>query len=115
MDAPEIAEALRKYRFGLTVEKTTQAEISGVLKHLEIEHEREWRLGPKDIADFKVGNIAMEVKLKGGKMALYRQIERYAQYEEVHCLILITLIAMGFPSEVAGKKVYVVNLARAWL
>ena len=91
-------------------------EIEAALIEAGIPTAREVRLSDEDIIDFVVDEtIGIEVKIKGSKMAIYRQMERYAQHASLSALILITNVPTGFPEEINGKPVYVVNLAKAWL
>lgn len=113
--APEIMAILKRYRLPLSDEKRLQEEIEEKLEEHGVEFVREHRLSAADIPDFMVGSLAIEVKIKGSKLSIYKQVERYAQHEEVKSLLLITNVATGFPPTVNGKPAYVFNLARAWL
>lgn len=111
----EIFNCLTRYRFSLSDEKRTQEQIETVLKSAAIPYLREHRLSDGDIVDFMCGDIAVEIKVQGSRMKIFRQIERYAANDSVSGLILVTNVATGFPREVNGKPVYVLNLAMAWL
>lgn len=102
-------------RFPLSDEKRLQTAIEEEFQRAGILYEREFRLSPKDVIDFIVGRVGIEVKIKGGKLAIFRQVERYAQHDGIDALILATNVAMGMPEEINGKPVHVVNLGRAWL
>lgn len=116
MTAAEIIILLRSIRFNLQDEKQTQAAIAqefdkaGMTTYL-----REHRFDEKNVVDFFVCNIAIEVKIKGSRREIFRQCERYCQFEEVQKLILITNRSMGFPEEINGKSCYLLNLGKAWL
>lgn len=111
-----IIRTLSSRRFSLTNEKKTQEEIEASLTAAGIRNAREVRLGDGDIIDFVIeGSIGAEVKIKGGKMDIFRQCQRYARHNALSALILVTNVPTGFPKEINGKPVYVVNLARAWL
>lgn len=115
---PKLAELKRFFglaRFPLNDEKNLQAAMQ---QHLEGDGRpfmREHVLGPGDVVDFMVDGIAVEVKIKGQRRAIYRQCKRYAAHEAVEGLLLITNVAMGFPEEMEGKPTAVLNLGRAWL
>lgn len=112
----DILRILTSRRFSLTNEKKTQEEIESALTEAGIRCVREVRLGDGDIIDFLIeDSIGAEVKIKGGKMQIFRQVERYAQRDSISSLILVTNVPTGFPEEINGKPVYVVNLAKAWL
>ncbi len=107
-------KAIKGKRLNLTNEKTTQAEIYELIKDMGFV--REFHLNDKDIPDFfhKIG-IVIEVKIKGSKMEIYRQCERYCQSDKVTGLILCTKKPMGFPKEINGKPCYFISLSAAWL
>lgn len=99
-----------------TSEVAVQEKISGILEAHGIAHKREVVLGPGDRPDFMIeGGIALEVKLKAGKRAIYRQCERYCEYDAVKGLILVSATAMGFPREIHGKPTWVASLGGGWL
>lgn len=111
-----IFSCLSVRRISLSSEKKTQEEIATAFDECGIPYEREFRLSDKDIVDFLVDSrIATEIKIKGSKMGIFRQMERYAEHDAVKELILVTNVPTGFPPEVNGKSVYVLNLAKAWL
>ncbi|TCU34075.1 hypothetical protein [Rhizobium azibense] len=115
-EVQDIIRLLQSRRFSLTNEKKLQAEIEVELTAFGIEHEREYRLGAGSIIDFLVkDSIGAEIKLKGSKLNIFRQVERYTGFDEIKRLILVTNVPMGMPPLVNGKPVYVVNLAKAWL
>lgn len=112
-----VVEIIARARVDLSDEKRTQRDIAEVFTAAQIPFEREVKLTKKDIVDFMVGDVAVEVKLKTGtsKMDIYRQLERYADSEKVKALVLVTNLAMGLPETIKGKPVYFVSLGRAWL
>lgn len=115
-EVQDIIRLLQSRRFPLSDEKKLQAEIEETLIGAGIEHKREYRLDASSIIDFMImRSIGAEVKIKGARSAIYRQVERYAGFDQIKRLILVTNVAMGMPPLVNGKPVYVVNLSRAWL
>lgn len=112
-----IISTLSATRFPLSPESRTQAAISDALTAAGINHEREVWLNKSDRIDFLIaGTIGAEVKVKSAsKMAIFRQLERYAKHRQLTALILVTNVPMGMPPEIDGMPVYVVNLAKAWL
>lgn len=111
----QILDALRPARFPLSGEKPLQAAIGAQLLTHGFDARREVTLAPGDIVDFMVDGIAIEVKIKGGKRNILRQCERYAAHPSVSALVLVTNVAMGFPTTLNGKPTAVLNLGRAWL
>lgn len=113
--AERIVVALRRHRFHLVDEKRLQAEIAAVLDGEALAHEREVKLASGSVIDFLVGDVGLEVKIKGGKKSIYRQCERYCGFDQVKTLVLATNRSMGVPPAIGGKPVYVVSLGKAWL
>lgn len=107
----DVVQKLRKYRFTLASEQALQQQIHQVLPQFQREH----RFDKKNRIDFFNTGIGIEVKIKGGRMAIYRQCERYCKFDSVTGLILITNVAMGFPKDINGKPCYVISLGERWL
>lgn len=99
----------------LNDEKLTQAALANVFAFAGIEFEREVRLSDADIVDFMVGGIAVEVKIKGAKAAIYRQLERYAQHDCVASILLVSSRSMHLPALINGKPALVASLSRGWM
>lgn len=113
--AGQIVELVHSHRLPLHNEKATQAKLEEVLRAHGFDFEREARLSAEDIPDFMVGSLAVEVKLKGGKRDIYRQLCRYAEHERVARILLVTNAAMMLPPDINGRATYIANLGRAWL
>ncbi|MDP1866984.1 MAG: hypothetical protein Q8L13_11675 [Bradyrhizobium sp.] len=112
----QIIDILTTRRWPLSDEKALQplietefaaAGIAGV--------RREVHLGPHDIVDFMIGGLAIEVKVKGQRRSIFRQLERYCSYAEVSEIILATNVPMSLPPEICGKPARVAALGRGWL
>jgi threonine synthase len=114
-----LAESLQLQPFSVAQEKQTQIEVERFLKQKGYRFEREIRLSEKDIPDFLVhterGGIIIEVKTRFARRAIYRQLERYAEHEKVHGLILLTGTSMKLPQEIKGKPSLVASLGAGWL
>lgn len=106
---------LCRFRFASSDEKIVQAQLEQHLKQAGFVFEREYRLDARNIPDFFMDGIAIELKLKGNAKSIYKQIERYSLFSKINALILVSNRSMGFPKEVNGKPIYVVNLGKAWL
>jgi hypothetical protein len=113
--AKELCEHLDKVRFSLDREKALQASMYGYLLPDFPTIEREVSLGDGDIIDFVVDNVGIEVKIKGAKRAIFRQLERYAAHDRIQALVFSTNVAMGMPQDVGGKPIFLHNLGKAWL
>jgi hypothetical protein len=119
---PRIIHLLITHRFPLADEKLLQAEIAGVLAAAQLSFRREVRLGPRDIVDFVVDDpaqitvgVAVEVKIKGNRRDIFRQLERYAAYDAVSAIVLATNVPMNLPETICGKPASVAALGRGWL
>jgi len=106
---------LTTHQLPLSDEKQLQAAISDVLEAASLDFEREVHLGPRDIVDFMVEGVAIEVKIKGGRRDIYRQLERYCGYDAVTAIVLATNVPMGLPSLICGKPTSIAALGRGWL
>lgn len=120
MIAPvDLCRILETGRFDLSDEKACQAEIIQWLAAYVPEGSglrREPRLSARDIPDFMVDGIAVEVKMNSAQpRSAIRQLGRYAAHEEVRALILASNRAIALPSTLNGKPVFAVSLGKAWL
>jgi hypothetical protein len=100
----------------LSNEMVTQARVAQILSEAGFSFAKEFRFNGEDIVDFLVdGRIAVEIKIKGNRKAIYRQLERYSKHERVTSVVLLTAISMGLPMDINGKPAYVGSLSRGWL
>ena len=106
---------LSRYRFSLTSEKTLQSEIGGALTTLGYQFDREVALFDGAIIDFLVGNIGIEVKIKGSPLRIFRQLERYCASPRVAELLFLTAKTIGLPDTISGKPAHIISLGAAWL
>lgn len=116
--AMQVVSLLKKYRFNVTDEKALQVQIHEVLLNdggFQVEREYALDNDRKSIIDFLIDNTGIEVKIKGSKLSIYKQVERYCSYEKIKNIVLVTNVATGFPPEINGKNCYLVNLGKAWL
>ena len=111
-------KVMKVYRFPLGTEAELQDHVESVLKLEKIEYKREFRLDSKNRPDFMIDDYAVELKIgstRAQAMSIYRQCERYARFDQVKGIVLITNRAMGFPPEINGKPAYCFSLGAAWL
>jgi hypothetical protein len=110
-----IVAALNHSRFLLHDEKDLQQQMEKRLSDCGIVFSREHRLDARSIPDFYIDGIVVEVKIKGNPKSIYKQCQRYAQFDEVKAILLVTNKSIGWPEEINGKPAYFLNLGRAWL
>ncbi len=113
-----VIATISRHRIDLSTEKAAQAQIETIFTGAGLPFEREVSLSKEDRPDFfmKTVGLAIEVKMKGAqKMAIYRQLQRYAAHDEVHGLLLVSNLAMGLPMEIGGKPAWYASLGRAWI
>ncbi len=113
----DIQRALKGRRFDLGCEKRLQAGIEEAFAANELAFRREVSLDEKNIVDFMINSLAIEVKIytKASAMSIYRQLERYAKNDTVGAILLITSKTMSLPQSINGKPAYVLSLGRAQL
>lgn len=115
-DARSVAGILSRGRYRLGSEGLLQIDIAEHLQANGVAFEREVKLGPADRIDFLVErSIGVEVKAKAVARQIYRQLSRYAEYEALSGLILISNTAIGLPVELNGKPLYFVSVGRCML
>lgn len=110
--AVELCLLLERSLRGLGEEARVQAAIEALLKREGVDHKREHRFDKASRVDFLVGSIGVEVKTGGGISAVIRQLHRYAEFEAVSELVLVTTrtTLARVPRELNGKRVHVAVL-----
>lgn len=109
----QIASRLRSSRFRYSSERELQDGIAQLLTGMGVIHEREVRLSNEDVIDFLVsGGLGIEVKIQGTIVNLLRQLNRYAQHQDVKALLVVTgrMQLTGLPRAIGGKPLRVVSL-----
>lgn len=75
----------------------------------------EAKLGPGCRIDYLVGNVGIEIKKgKPDVNALKRQVARYAAFDSVGAMIVLTQRTVSLPKSVLGKPVHVIALNQLW-
>jgi len=98
----------------LTDEKKLQDEIAQRLNEHEIEYVKEAPV-QGGVIDFLVGQIGIEIKIKGSKREIHRQCKGYCQDERIQDLVLVTSKTCSLPEFINSTRIFVVSLGRAWL
>ena len=64
---------------------------------------------------FLIGGIGVEIKKgKPKSAALIAQLRRYAQSEQIECLIVVSWQSVPVPGRIEGKPVYSLSLSQLW-
>ena len=110
--AEEIRAVLAGYRFRFASERELQDGIARVLDSAGLSHRREATLNDAGTIDFLVGDVGVEVKIKGALAAVTRQLHRYAEQPLVRELLLVTGSGRldRLPSSLCGKPLGVLHL-----
>lgn len=111
----EVCNQLTNKRFELGNEMRLQGELNKVLIPAFPSIQPEYKLGPKSRVDYLLNGLAIEIKVKGNPMDVFKQLERYASSQEVKELLLITSKSFKMPDTIGGKPCAVFYLSRAWL
>jgi hypothetical protein len=121
--AARVVALLERAPLPLSDEKQLQADMLQLFQREGLAVVREVRLDAGDIVDFMIldgscsyqAGLAIEVKIKGQRRAIYRQLERYCAHPRVNGIVLATNVAMALPAAIGGKPAAVAQLGRAWL
>lgn len=97
--------AILNTQFRAGSEEELQEGLGQALTAAGIPFEREVILGPQDRIDFLVGDVGIELKVKGSVESAHRQLARYARHEKVqHLLLVTTKPSMGRAEYTIGTK-----------
>ena len=116
MTTTRLINLLGSYKFATTNEALLQMAISQLLNKEIILFYREHHLGDTDRPDFYLpeymhakSGIVIEVKVQGSPAQVTRQLDRYAAYDAVTEILLLTTRSKHrvIAGELRGKKVHV--------
>lgn len=108
MKAVEVADLLARYRIFGVAESVVQAQIEQALRNEGVDFLREVEIAPGDRIDFMVGSVGIEVKIKGNRAPIIRQLARYIGNDRVDEIILAATsrkILASVPDEIIGMAV----------
>lgn len=112
----DLIQVLSSHKFTAAMnEKELQQEIEAVLRGRGYDVVREARISEREVVDFLVGAVAVEIKVRGSAMAHFRQVNSYLKCDSVQGLILMTWRRQCLPSQINGKPVSVICMADSWL
>lgn len=113
-----VLQALRRIRTPIISE---EFEIHRLIK-LELDKDsisfvHEYRLAPRNRIDFLTIAAGIGIEVKKGKpneVQVYKQLERYLQFEPVNGIILVIERYMDLPDEINGKPVRSIALRKLY-
>lgn len=108
MTAVEVSDLLARYRIIGMTESVVQDQIERALRQGGIDYQREVELAPGDRIDFMVGSVGVEVKIKGTRSQIIRQLARYIRNDRVEEIVLAATsrrVLAGVPDEITGMHV----------
>lgn len=111
MTTHQVLRILSKYKFYFNDEKDLQDKVEDVLKSHGVAYKREYRLSSSDIVDFFIDGLAVELKVKGHPVSVYKQCSRYCEHESVKELLLVTSKSFALPDIINSKSVSVYYLS----
>lgn len=106
---------LSRARLDLSSEAALKMQMRALFSKHGLLYIPEYVLDAKNRPDFFLDGVGIEVKIRGAKMAIYRQCERYCAFDAIKELILVTGTAVGMPEKINNKPVYYVSLGIGWL
>ncbi len=112
-----VERALASHRFRYADERELQAGIDQVLRGAGLAVVREASLGAAGTIDFLVGELGVEIKVRGSRAEVTRQVHRYLQHEALAGLLVVTTRAelARLPPVISGKPVFTHHLTSgAW-
>lgn len=86
----EVASIIARYRYTYASEDELQEGIAAALRDCGYDVERELRLDAASRIDLWTEGVGVEVKIDGRTSSVQRQLERYARFETIDALILVT-------------------------
>jgi len=105
-DVEATLAALRNWSPRFAHESDLQLAVAERFTQAGISFEREVALSAIDRIDFLVGDIGVEVKIKGAENAIMRQLMRYAQSTRICALVVVTTRwTLKLPETLHGKPV----------
>lgn len=105
----DLSAVIRARRYTYAQETDLHLGIEAALREAGYSPTPEVRLAPRDRIDFVVDRVGIEVKIKGPRDTLHRQLLRYAESALLDELLVVTTCRghRGLPTEVGGKPLTV--------
>jgi hypothetical protein len=107
-----VSRVLETHRFRYSSERDLQTGIEQVLRAAGLSPQREAALGDAGTIDFLVDGLGIEIKVKGSRVEVTRQVHRYLQHASIAALMLVTTRAelARLPATISGKRVFTHHL-----
>jgi len=111
-----IVACLKNLRINVVNEEfDLQKSIAQLLAENNISFQREYRLARGNRVDFFAAGIVIEVKKgKPNRQQVIRQLERYAEFDEIKGIILVVETKLDVPREISGKPCMSLGLNKLW-
>lgn len=113
--AKRIAHICQTSRINVSTEQAAHNALADALARAGLAPEREVNLTQNDRIDIMVDGVGVEVKIKGSRRDIYRQLQRYAASDRVSALVLATAAAWPPMLDIGGKPFFHASLVRGWL
>lgn len=114
--ARRIVAICERSRINVSTEGSAHLSLSEALRAQGVEVQDEVPLNAKDRIDMLIGAVGVEVKIKGQRRDIYRQLQRYAASDRIEALVLVT--SAPWPAsirEIGGKPFFNASLSVGWL
>jgi hypothetical protein len=112
-----VEQVLTSHRFRYAGERDLQAGIEQAFRAAGLDVVREATLGDAGTIDFVLGKLGIEIKVRGSRADVTRQVHRYLQHDDLSALLLVTTRAelARLPPVMSGKRVFTHHLTSgAW-
>lgn len=109
MELDDVVEVLRRSRILYATERDLQDAVEDALTGAGLLVEREVPLSSYSRIDFVVGDVGIECKISGAWRSVARQLERYAAFDRIGSLLLVTTrnLHSNVPLTMSGKPIWV--------
>lgn len=107
-----VERVLSGHRFRYDDERQLQTGIETALRAAGLDVQREASLGAAGTIDFLIDGLGIEIKVRGSRAEVTRQVHRYLQHDSVIALLLVTTRAelSRIPPLISGKRVFTHHL-----
>lgn len=116
METSDLLSILRSIRCATDSESELSSCVFAKLVNASLVFRSEVWLDDSDRIDYLVDRVGVELKVKGAVNAIARQLQRYAQSDQIDELILVTTkrTHAKVPRMLSGKAVHVITVG-AWM